>query len=69
MERRTKSKREPETVIHDIGIPELESKREYEILQLGIVIGTEAGMKAAKMTTESTLKFIDKIKKDMEDDN
>ena len=70
MERkRSKTTSEPDRVRHDIGIPELESKHEYEILQLGIIIGTEEGIKAIKMTTASTLKFIDKIKKEMEDGN
>ena len=70
MERKRKNiKNEPDRVRHDIGIPELESKHEYEILQLGIIIGTEEGIKAIKMTTASTLKFIDKIKKEMEDGN
>lgn len=67
MARKNDTKREPDRVRHDIGIPELESKHEYEILQLGIIIGTEEGIKAIKMTTASTLKFIDKIKKEMEE--
>lgn len=67
--KRSKTTREPDRVRHDIGIPELANKHEYEILQLGIIIGTEEGIKAIKMTTASTLKFIDKIKKEMEDDN
>lgn len=70
MERkRSKTTREPDRVRHDIGIPELANKHEYEILQLGIIIGTEEGIKAIKMTTASTLKFIDKIKKEMEEDD
>lgn len=70
MERKRKeNKREPERVRHDIGIPELSSKHEYEILQLGIIIGTEEGINAIKMTTASTLKFINKIKKELEDDS
>ena len=70
MERKRKDiKNEPDTVRHDIGIPELANKHEYEILQLGIIIGTEEGIKAIKMTTASTLKFIDKIKKEMEEND
>ena len=70
MERKRKDiKNEPDRVRHDIGIPELANKHEYEILQLGIIIGTEEGIKAIKMTTASTLKFIDKIKMEMEDDS
>jgi len=70
MERKRKeTKIDQERVRHDIGIPELANKHEYEILQLGIIIGTEEGIKAIKMTTTSTLKFIDKIKKETENDN
>ena len=68
MAKRKEANREPDRVRHDIGIPELANKHEYEILQLGIIIGTEEGIKAIKMTTASTLKFIDKIKKEMEED-
>ena len=68
MERKRKeNKREPERVKQDIGIPELENRREYEILKLGIVIATDAGMKAYRATAETTLKFIDNIMKEMED--
>ena len=63
------NKNEPDRVRHDIGIPELANKHEYEILQLGIIIGTNEGIKAIKMFTASTLKFIDKIKKELEDDS
>ena len=69
MAKRKESNREPQRVKHDIGIPELESRREYEILKLGIVIATDAGMKAYKMTSETTLKFIDNLIKELEDDN
>lgn len=70
MERKRKeNKREPERVRHDIGIPELDTRREYEILKLGIIIATDAGMKAYRMTAETTLKFIDGIMKEMEDGN
>ena len=69
MAKRKEANREPQQVKQDIGIPELENKHEYEILQLGIIIGTEEGIKAIKMTTASTLKFIEKIKKEMEDGN
>lgn len=70
MERKRKgTKNEPDRVRHDIGIPELANKHEYDILMLGIIIGTEEGIKAIKMTTASTLKFIDKIKKEMEEDD
>jgi len=70
MERKRKeTKIDQEMVRHDIGIPELANKHEYEILQLGIIIGTEEGIKAIKTTTTSTLKFIDKIKKETENDN
>ena len=69
MERKRKeTKREPESVRHDIGIPELDTRREYEILKLGIIIATDAGMKAYRMTAETTLKFIDKIIKEMEEE-
>lgn len=68
MERkRRESKVTRDTVRHDIGIPELANKHEYEILQLGIIIGAEEGMKATKATTESTLNFIEKIKKELEE--
>lgn len=70
MERKRKeSKREPEQVRHDIGIPELANKHEYEILKLGIIIATDAGMKAYRMTAETTLKFIDDLIKELEDDS
>lgn len=69
MARRKETNREPKTVKHDIGIPELDNKREYEILKLGIVIATDAGMKAYKITAETTLKFIDNLIKELEDDN
>jgi hypothetical protein len=70
MERKRKeTKREPERVRHDIGIPELETRREYEILKLGIIIATDAGMKAFKATADTTLKFINGIMKEMEDGN
>lgn len=70
MERKRKeSKREPQRVRHDIGIPELANKHEYEILKLGIIIATDAGIKAYKMTADTTLKFIDGIIKELEDDN
>lgn len=69
MERKRKeTKNKPDTVRHDIGIPELESKHEYEILKLGIIIATDAGMKAYRMTAETTLKFIDNIIKELEND-
>lgn len=68
MERKRKeNKREPQRVKHDISIPELENRHEYEILKLGIIIATDAGMKAYRMTTETTLKFIDGIMKEMEE--
>lgn len=63
------TKMEPERVRHDIGIPELANKHEYEILKLGIIIATDAGMKAFKMTADTTLKFIDKIIKEVENDD
>ena len=69
MAKRKESNREPQRVKHDIGIPELENRREYEILKLGIVIATDAGMKAYKMTAETTLKFIDDLMKELDDDN
>lgn len=69
MAKRKESNREPKTVKHDIGIPELDNKREYEILKLGIVIATDAGMKAYKMTADTTLKFIDEIIKELEKDD
>ena len=69
MAKRKESNREPQRVKHDIGIPVLENRREYEILKLGIVIATDAGMKAYKMTAETTLKFIDDLMKELDDDN
>lgn len=48
---KNETKREPDRVRHDIGI----------------IIGTEEGIKSIKMTTASTLKFIEKIKKEMEE--
>ena len=69
MAKRKETNREPERVRHDIGIPELENRREYEILKLGIIIATDAGMKAYRATAETTLKFIDNIIKELEDDN
>lgn len=70
MERKRKeTKREPQRVKHDIGIPELANRHEYEILKLGIIIATDAGMKAYRMTAETTLKFIDDVIKELEDDN
>ena len=69
MAKRKESNREPQLVKHDIDIPELENKREYDILKLGIVIATDAGMKAYKMTAETTLKFIDDLMKELDDDN
>lgn len=70
MERKRKeSKNKPDRVRHDIGIPELANKHEYDILKLGIIIATEHGIEAMKMTTTSTLKFIDKIIKELEDDS
>ena len=69
MAKRKETNREPQRVKHDIGIPELKNKHEYEILKLGIIIATDAGMKAYRMTAETTLKFIDNLIKEMEDDN
>ena len=69
MAKRKETNREPQRVRHDIGIPELENRREYEILKLGIIIATDAGMKAYKMTADKTLEFIDDIIKELEDDN
>lgn len=69
MARKKEIKSEPDRVRHDIGIPELDNKREYEILKLGIIIGTSHGIEAVKMTATSTLKFIDKIIKEIENDN
>lgn len=63
------TKMEPERVRHDIGIPELANKHEYEILKLGIIIATDSGMTAYKSTTEATLKFIDKIIKEVKNDD
>ena len=69
MERKRKeNKRETESVRHDIGIPELANKHEYEILKLGIIIETDAGMKAYRITAETTLNFIDNIMKEMEEE-
>lgn len=69
MAKRKETNREPQRVKHDIGIPELENKHEYEILKLGIIIATDAGMKAYRMTAETTLKFIDNLIKELDDDN
>lgn len=69
MAKRKETNREPQRVKHDIGIPELENRHEYEILKLGIIIATDAGMKAYRMTAETTLKFIDNLIKELEDDN
>jgi hypothetical protein len=69
MAKRKEANREPQQVKQDIGIPELENRREYEILQLGIIIATGAGMKAYKATADTTLKFIDNIIKELENDN
>lgn len=70
MERKRKeNKREPQQVKQDIGIPELENRREYEILKLGIIIAADAGMKAYKATVDTTLKFINDIIKELEDDS
>ena len=69
MAKRKETNREPKTVKHDIGIPELDTKREYDILKLGIVIATDAGMKAYKMSADATLKFIDEIIKELEKDD
>lgn len=69
MAKRKETNREPQRVKHDIGIPELENRHEYEILKLGIIIATDAGMKAYRMTAETTLKFIDNLIKELENDN
>lgn len=69
MAKRKETNREPQRVKHDIGIPELENRREYEILKLGIVIATDAGMKAYRATAETTLKFIDGIIKEMKEND
>lgn len=69
MAKRKETNREPQRVKHDIGIPELENRREYEILKLGIIIATDAGMKAFKATADTTLNFINGIIKEMEDGN
>lgn len=69
MAKRKETNKEPQRVKHDIGIPELENRHEYEILKLGIIIATDAGMKAYRMTAETTLKFIDNLIKELEDDN
>lgn len=69
MAKRKETNREPQQVKHDIGIPELENRHEYEILKLGIIIATDAGIKAYKMTADTTLKFIDNLIKELENDN
>lgn len=69
MAKRKETNREPQQVKQAIGIPELENRREYEILKLGVVIASDAGMKAYKATAETTLKFIDNIIKELKDDN
>lgn len=69
MAKRKETNREPQRVKHDIGIPELENRHEYEILKLGIIIATDAGIKAYKMTADTTLKFIDNLIKELENDN
>lgn len=69
MAKRKETNREPQRVKHDIGIPVLENRREYEILKLGIIIATDAGMKSYRMTADTTLKFIDNLIKELEDDN
>lgn len=69
MAKRKETNREPQRVKHDISIPELENKHEYEILKLGIIIATDAGMKAYRMTADTTLKFIDNVVKELEDDS
>lgn len=69
MAKRKETNREPKTVKHDIGIPELDTKREYEILKLGIVIARDAGMKAYEMTADATLKFIDETIRGLEKDD
>jgi len=69
MAKRKEANREPQQVKHDIGIPELENRREYDILKLGIIIAADAGMKAYKATADTTLKFIDDIIKELENDN
>ena len=69
MAKRKETNREPQRVKQDIGIPELENKHEYEILKLGIIIATDAGMKAYRMTADTTLKFIDNVVKELEDDS
>lgn len=67
MAKRKEANREPQQVKQDIGIPELENRREYEILKLGVIIAADAGMKAYKATADTTLKFIDNIIKEMEE--
>jgi len=69
MAKRKEANREPQQVKHDIGIPELENRHEYDILKLGIIIAADAGMKAYKATADTTLKFIDDIIKELENDN
>lgn len=69
MAKRKETNREPERVRHDIGIPELENRHEYEIFKLGIIIATDAWMKANRMTAETTLKFIDNLIKELDNDN
>ena len=69
MAKRKETNREPQRVKHDIGIPELANKHEYEILKLGIIIATDAGMKAYRMTADTTLKFIDNLIKELDNDN
>ena len=69
MAKRKETNREPQRVKQDIGIPELENKHEYEILKLGIIIAPDAGMKAYRMTADTTLNFIDNVVKELEDDS
>lgn len=69
MAKRKETNREPQRVTQDIGIPELETRREYEIFKLGVVVAADAGMKAFKATADTMLKFINDIMKELENDN
>ena len=69
MAKRKEVNREPDWERQYIGIPELENRREYGILKLGIILAADAGMKAFKASTDTTLKFIDNIIKELDDGN
>ncbi len=64
------AKKESKTIKHQkIGIPAFKTKHEFDVFEVGVLMGADAAMDALKLTIGTIVDSIDKIKEDLPNDD